>query len=1092
MNKLLHGICSCCIWCSVLFAIFSHVDLYAQSQISGKVVDSSGESVIGATVAYDKGTKATATSIDGSFSIDAGVGTEIVVTYIGYQTVYAKMTPNMVIKLKEDETEIDEVVVIGYGSMKSKELTGSISVVNMDDLQDVAVTSIDQALEGRVTGIQVVSSDGQPGSEASIVIRGVGSMDDASPLFVIDGFPQEESAFAALNPDDIESMTVLKDASSTAIYGSRGANGVIIITTKRGQEGTPTITYNGNLSFIRATKKMDVMDPYTFVRLQEDLCDQINEKANMGLTTAYSCSTWLGYSYHSNGRTAEDYKSAEFVDWVDMISNENPLQQTHTLSISGRKNNSGYYVSLNYADQEGLLINSGFNRYSGRLSLDQFITDNIKFGITTNFSVTSTFGDTATGGSNAGNALMNRVYQSRPTSWDETTLNTLKNDLLDLGEYSDVYDNYLNPAPMSTSLTNDLERTNPVINSTNTDKVSDKYALSANAYVEITFLKKALTLKITGGYTNNRTDNSTFYKEYSLYGYPSITDDGANGSLSQSLSESLLNENTLTYKKVFKGSHSVNAILGFSAQENISSSYGYTAINVPDEELGVASLENGTITDSSSSAGYNSMLSAFARLNYSYKSKYILTATVRRDGSSKFAVGNKWGTFPSAALAWRITEEPFMEPVKKVLSDAKLKVSYGASGNNRVSDFQSLSLITTTTSDRYAFGNELYSYGSYPSQFVNNDLTWETAKTLNVGAELSFIKNRIRVEFDYYIKNTFDLLNSTSLPTNCGYSSVKNNAGQIRNSGYEISVNTTNINKNGFRWTSTLNVSFNKNELVALASGQEAILSGVSYLSESYIARVGEPVAQFYGYISEGHYQYEDFTVIAAKNQTYESMATGETLSVQRYLLKDNIPYITSKITTLPGYAKHKDINGDGEVDEDDRTVIGNPYPDHVGSLSNRFSYKNFDLNVYFTYSYGAEILNGTIMQMLDVGDIRAFGLNRYAFMADYWSASNTDARYPSLVANGVRNMGTNYLEDGSYLRLKTVSLSYTVPKKIVAKLGLKNIRITYTAQNLWTLTNYQGQDPEVNVSYSALTPSYDSAAYPRTSTNSFGLTITL
>ncbi len=1088
MNKLLHGICSCCIWCSVLFAIFSHVDLYAQDQVTGKVVDSSGEVVIGATVAYANGTKGTSTGIDGTFTVAAGIGSEIVVTFIGYQAATVKLSPNMVVTLREDENEIDEVVVVGYGSIKSKELTGSVAVVNMSDIQDVAVTSIDQALEGRVTGLQVISSDGQPGSEASIVIRGVGSMDDSSPLFVIDGFPQEESDFAALNPDDIETMTVLKDASSTAIYGSRGANGVILITTKQGMEGAPSITYNGTFTLTRATKKMDVMDPYTFVKMQEDLTDQLNEKRNTGITSGTAnYITWLTSTYQSNDRTAEDYRDAEFVDWIDMMRTKNPLQQTHTLSISGRKNGSGYYVSLNYADQEGYLINSGFNRYQARVSLDQFINENIKFGINTSFAVTNTYGSSAASGASASTALMNRVYLSRPTSWSEENMEILKNEFVDNGTYDSTYGDMLNPYPYSTT----QYRNNPVIETTNSDNNKLLNNLSVNAYLELTFLEKALNFKISGGYTNKRTTTTAFYKEETTWGHEDFNDYGASGSISESLSYSMLNEYVLTYKKVWNKIHSLNAVAGFSLQENTSEGFSYSAQEVPDEELGVSSLEKGTIVSKTSSSSISTMLSAFVRLNYSLKSKYIFTGTVRRDGSSKFAVGAKWGTFPSGAFAWRMTEEPFMKPVKKIMNDAKLKVSYGASGNNRVSDFQSLGLVTTSTSDAYSFGNTLNSTGSYVSQMANELLTWETVKTVNVGAELAFFDSRVEVEFDYYNKNTFDMLNSTTLPTNCGFSSVKRNEGQINNEGYEIAINTTNISKKGFLWTSTFNISFNTNTLVSLASGEEAKLSNVTYLDEAYIARVGEPVAKFYGYISEGFYQYDDFTVIESAASDYLG-SDGEYHQVKRFLLKDNIPYISTRISTLPGYAKYKDLNGDGEIDEDDRTVIGSPYPDHVGSLQNRFSYKGFDLSVYFTYSYGGEILNGTILQMLNQTDGRAYGLNRYAYMADYWSSENTNSRYPSLVAGGLRNMGTNYLEDGSYLRLKTVSLGYTLPKKWVAKLGLSNVRVTFTAQNLWTLTNYQGQDPEVSVSYSALTPSYDNASYPRTSTNSFGLTVTL
>ncbi|MFR9553402.1 MAG: TonB-dependent receptor [Rikenellaceae bacterium] len=1081
MNKLLHGICSCCIWCSVLLAIFSTVDLYAQTQIAGKVVDSSGEPVLGATVTYDGGKKGTATGLDGTFRIDAATGSEIMVSFIGYQNTYAKLTPNMVITMKEDETAIDEVVVVGYGSIKSKEMTGSVGVVNMDDLEDVAMTSIDQALEGRVTGLQVISSDGSPGSEASIVIRGVGSMDDAGPLFVIDGFPQEESDFTSLNPDDIESMTVLKDASSTAIYGSRGANGVILITTKRGKEGKPTITYNGSLALHRITKEMEVMDAYQFVKLQEDLTDALNYKRNTGVTSGTANNNdWLDSTYQSGGRTSEDYKNPDYsVDWMDWITNDTPLQQTHTISMSGRKDNSGYYVSMNIADQVGLIMSSGFTRYQGRVSLDQSITDNIKLGFTANFATTTT---------QSVSEVMNRVYQARPTSWDKESFDLLINEFIDDGVYDEATQTNTYPYP-TVSNTIELKRIHPIIEAENSEIIKVNDVLSANAYLEMNLWKKDLVLKVSGGYTNRRTTSSSFYQEETNSGHPDINDKGVNGSLSESLGGSLLQENTLTYKKVIKKSHSINAVLGFSIQQTTSQGFGYTAEFVPEEELGIAGLENGTITATTSSGSINSMLSMFARMNYSYKSKYTFTGTIRRDGSSKFAIGNKWGTFPSAAFAWRFMEENFMKDYKKYISDAKLRVSYGMSGNNRVNDFQSQGLITSSKTYRYTFGNTLNTYGSYPSQMYNGDLTWETAETFNAGAELSFLKNKIKVEFDYYIKTTHDILNSSTLPTNSGYSSVKRNAGEIRNSGYEIALNTTNINKGGFRWTSTFNISFNENKLMALSSGEEAKITTLNS-TEAYIARVGEPVAKFYGYISDGWFQYDDF--IALESTTTYEKTDGTISPITRYILKDNIATADSRITTLPGYSKYKDINGDGTIDDNDRTVIGSPYPKHIGSLMNRFSYKGINLSIYFTYSYGAEVWNATMMQMWNVVDMRSYGINRFEYLADYWTDDNPNARYPMLVASGLRNMSSNYLEDASYLRLKTLSISYSLPKKWVAKLGLSQVRVSYSGNNLWTLTKYQGQDPEVNVSYTALTPGYDNNTYPRTSTNSIGLNITL
>ncbi len=1105
MNKLLHKVCSTCIWCSVmLFAVFAQVDLYAQSSISGKVVDSAGEPVVGATVAYDGGSKGTATDLSGSFSIAAPAGTELVVSFIGYEKSYAKLTQGVSITLNQDENQMDEVVVIGYGSVKAKEITGSVGIVNMDDVASASVTSIDQALEGRVTGLSVVSSDGQPGSESAIVIRGVGSMSgDAGPLYVIDGFPQESSDFAQLNPEDIESMVVLKDASSTAIYGSRGANGVILITTKRGKEGKPTITYSGSLAFTRSTKDMEVMDDWTFVRYQADLVDQIYWKKYAGIgsgTTGYSANlTWIwNQSYFSNGVTMDDYEHTHSIDWVEKMKNDNPIQQTHTVSISGRKDNSGYFVSFNIADQEGLLLNSGFNRYSGRASLDQFVNENLKFGLNVSYANTYTFGDTATSSSSASNAFMNRVYMARPTSWDEESTYNLENQLLD-GSWGETWsyapDNY-NPWPDNcTYYYGEQYRYNPVINSNNRDVSKTIDQLTTSAYLEAYFLDKALTLKVSGGYSLKKTFNSTFNGEGSYYGSSESAtglSDGVNATISDATAVSLLNENTLTYQKLINNDHSITAMAGFSIQENTSESHGFSATQIPDGDLGIAAMDAGNNSGMTSTGSINTLLSMFARVNYSYKSKYIVTGTVRRDGSSKFAETGKWGNFPSAAIAWRMTEEEFMQPLKNIVSDVKLRASYGVSGNNRVGDFAAQALMTTAIGDRYTFNNELYSYGTYPSTIANEALTWETTRSFDFGAEISLFKNRLNFEIDYYIKDTYDLLLSSTLATNSGYSSMTRNVGQINNTGLELAVNSVNINKKGFMWTSTFNISFNANKLVELASGEESILSGVSYLSESYIARVGYPVAQFYGYVSDGIYQESDFDCLYLSGNNEITAADGSYMTLYRYMTKDNVPYISSKLATLPGYNKFKDLNHDGAITSDDRTIIGSPYPKHTGSLSNRFSYKGFELNVYFTYSYGNELINGTIFNFANNTDARAFGLNRYAFLADYWTVYNPDAKYAALIAGGGRNNGTNNLEDGSYLRLKTVSLSYTLPKKFVAKLGLTNVRVSYSAQNLWTLTNYTGQDPEVNTDYSALTPGFDSSAYPRTSTNSFNLNITL
>lgn len=1069
----------------VISAPFPQEVTQSAHDITGVVVDENDEPVIGASVMIKGTSRGTITGLDGRFKLSNAKGT-LVVTFIGYAKKEIKIgaKTEFRIELKDDSEILDEVVVVGYSTMKRSDLTGSVGVVNMNDVESTPVTSIDQALGGRISGLSVISPDGQPGSEASFVIRGTGSMNgDAGPLFVIDGFPQESSDFSSLNPDDIESLTVLKDASSTAIYGSRGANGVILVTTKKGSQGKPTISYKGSVGIQTPTKKMEVLDAYDFVKLQADLADQLLVKKNMGLASSFNAVPWMLETYFLE-RDLESYRDAKTIDWWDKMT-DNSVTQNHTLSVSGNSSKTRYYVSLNYSNQSGLIMTTGFNRYSGRMSVDQTISPKLKVGINANYSVTSSYGVTAGTGSNAGQALMNRIYTYRPTSWNDQTLYDLEYQIRDRGYGDEKY-----PYP---KISDNLERFNPYITTSNEYHDEGKNDLSANAYAEYTFIK-GLKLKVSGGYTYRTTDREHFYNDMTMQGTPEGNKSaqvGPNGNISHSKNVSLLNENVLTYDRTFKKKHTLNLLAGITFQTYKSDNFGYTAEQVPNQELGIKSLELGTITSATSGGSQTALMSYLGRVNYSYDAKYMATFTFRSDGSSKFAKGHKWGYFPSGALAWRFTREKFMKPVSKVLSDGKLRASFGYAGNNRVGDFASLAIISTTINDRYQFGDVLNPIGAYPSSVRNDELTWESTRTINIGADLGFFKNRIYFELDYYRRNTNNLLLRAAIPTNSGFGSMQRNIGEIQNEGFELAFNTINYRTRDFEWRSNFNISFNKNKVLSFSSGEKSILSNVKFLDEAYIAQVGAPVAQYYGYVSDGVYQLDDF-IIHQTGQTCIN-SRGEVIPVLRYTLKPDIPYAErSREYTLPGYRKFKDLNGDGVVDTRDRVVIGSPYPKHVGGFTNNFRYKNFSLNIFFTWSYGVQILNATPLNMVNTTDQRGFGVNRFDYLKDYWTEENPDAKYPSLVTGGSRLMGTDNLEDGSYLRLKNLALGYDFPKKWVTKLGISSLRLGFSAQNLWTLTGYNGQDPEVSANYTPLTPMYDNSSYPRTKTFTFSLNVSL
>ncbi|MFC6997269.1 SusC/RagA family TonB-linked outer membrane protein [Rufibacter roseus] len=1021
------------------------------TEITGKVTSASGEPLPGVTVSLKGTTIATSTNEKGIFSLTLpeASGT-LVFTYIGYTTREVKVTNATVynVKMSEDAQTLEEIKVvnIGYGEARRADVTGAIGSVAMEDLVKAPVKSFDEALAGRVAGVQVTSSEGQPGSPISIIIRGANSLtQDNSPLYVIDGFPSEDAFANAINPEEIESIDILKDASATAIYGARGANGVVLITTKRGRKGDPVITYNGYYGLQESRKRMEVLSPYEYVKLQYEL------------SPSRTTSLFLE-NRGPNGEdlTIEDYRNRKGFNWEDQVMRVAPIQN-HSLALRGGSDKTLYSVSASYMDQEGIMIRSGFNRFQTRLTLDQEISSKLKAGVNTTFSTYKTYGtpSSANAGSAQSNLLFN-VWAFRPVTGDPT-LNPL--DLLENAETDqDRSDNHT---------------FNPVMTVNNEIRDNNFETLIGNGYLEYKVLKE-LTLKVTGGVTRSN-------REYNIFNGPNTLsaqfNNRVNGGITTFKSNTWTNENTLTYIKRFATDHLVNAVAGFTSQGSKSSGFGAYAIQLPNDNLGLSGLNEGVPNSISSSSSEWTMSSFLGRVNYNYKSKYFLTASFRADGSSKFSKNNRWSYFPSTAVSWRLDDEEFMKSLPFV-STAKLRASWGITGNNRVGDFAYLPKITLPQNAGYYFNNTP-NVGSYASDLGNEDLRWESTEATDFGVDLAFFNHRLSVTVDFYRKTTFDLLLYANLPTSTGYSRGLKNVGKTRNQGVELALGFEPIRGKEFTWSTDFNITFNRSRVLALAQNEERIFSLIPFDYAwqdipAYVAKLNEPVAQIYGLIWDGVYHYEDF----------DMSPSGA------YVLKETVPTNGAPRANIrPGDIKYKDINGDGIISITDKTVIGDPNPVHFGGLSNNFSYKGFDLHLFFQWSYGNDIINANRVY-LESG--WRYGMNQFATFADRWTPENSESNIPRANGQtGITSYSSRFVEDGSFLRFKTTQLTYTIPRHLTERIKINTLKVYVAAQNLYTWTNYTGYDPEVSVRPGALTPGFDYSAYPRARTTTLGVNVT-
>ena len=1018
--------------------------------ITGKVTDDHNGTLPGVTVTI-KGTKTgTLTDSDGKYSIKVNATDILVYSFMGYESSSLPVGNKSVINisLKSSTTGLEEVVVVGYGSMKRKDITGSVSNVAVNEIQMAPVRSIDEALAGRSAGVQVTSSDGQPGASTNIVIRGNNSVtQNNSPLYVIDGFLIENPDNNIINPNDVESINILKDASATAIYGARGANGVIVITTKKGKKGAPVFNFDTSYGFQDNLKTIDLMNPYEFVKYQIEL-DPTPVSGN-----AYKSPTQV---YLTDGKTLDYYKTVEGIDWQDKVTETAPIKN-YNLSIRGGNENTKYAFSGSITDQDGIIINSNYKRYQGRLVVDQNLSKKIKIGVNTNYSHLEQSGSSPSQSTNSATTnIMVSVWGSRPVYNGDVSEDQLQ-------------DPDVNPA-------NDY-RVNPYLNLQNLYRLRTTNNLNSNAYLEYLILPE-LKFRTSSGIIENRVENDIFNNSQTQYGYPGSAN-GINGSIQYSQFSNWLNENTLTWNKKFNKKHTINAVGGFTIQKQKSKTYGTSANQIPadKEDLGLDGLQYGTQLRVDTFESLWSMASFLARVNYNYASKYYFTVSMRADGSSKFPTENHWGYFPSAALSWTFKNEKFLKN-SKILSDGKIRTSFGKTGNNRVGDFDYLTIYYNPIGNSYVFNNQ-YVSGTVATNLGNSKLKWETTEQKDIGLDLGFLKQRITLSVDAYSKKTTDLLLSANLPSSSGFSTALKNVGEMQNQGLEFTLDTKNIDTKNFSWTSSFNISFNESKVLALNDNQTNLQSSIPWDNiwqnvPAYIAKVGSPLGEMYGYISDGTYKYDDFN----NNNGI-------------YTLK---PEITTNGNTRaniqPGDIKYKDLNGDGVVNSSDYTVIGHGLPKNTGGFSNNFRYKGFDLNVFFQWSYGNDILNAN--RILFEGNTKSLTyFNQFASYENRWTPENSNSdifRTKGFFGGGY---SSQFVEDGSYLRLKTVSFGYNLDTNFLRKFHLKAMRVFCSGQNLATWTKYSGGDPEVNTYNSALTSGFDFSAYPRARVISFGTNIT-
>lgn len=984
--------------------------------IKGRVLNDAGEPLAGATVTV-KGTKvATATDAGGNFSINAGINATLVISYVGYtQTeVVVKKQDIGTISLKLSADNISEqVVIVGYGTVQRKNLTGSVSTVRAADVVKSTETSLNSALQGRAAGVNVVSSEGGPAAPVSITIRAGSSISASNePLYVINGFPQLGGSNLNINVNDIESIDILKDASAAA-YGSRGANGVVLITTKSGKAGKFSVSYDAyaNKQFI--TDKMRVMNAGQYAELQHYL----NSNGEYGDTTFFK--NW------------QNYADSPSINWQNRILRD-PVGQTHNLTITGGADNVKMLASFGYFHQPGIVIGTQYDRYT--LNLNTIAKVNKVLSNETIIYIAQ--GNQSGPGVNGRQAIYSAIKGAPFIGGGLQTLSDFLNKYLGFGgEYG------VDPV---------IELRDP--------KISDKsFTGSLNTAFTVNF-SEHLKLRLSAGFNK---DNS-IYKSF----YPSSTASGhisnGSGNISEGYDFSWLNENTLNYNNTFKGIHTVDATAGFSMQQSTREGYSFGSRNYVIQGLGVDNLNLGTnINPPSSEKVQSQLLSFFGIVRYSLRDRYLFSAIMRADGSSKFPK-SRWGYFPFVSAAWKVNEEPFFSSLSKTVSQLKLRVSYGQTGNESVPPYSSMVRYTPTPSNSDQAGGQTTALG--PAHFGVGDLKWETNIQTNIGLDLGFLNDRILLTADVYKKQSKDLLLAAKISTASGYDNVYKNVGDIQVEGLEFNLNTQNVRGKKFTWNSNFNISFTRGRVNSLTEDGDYFYIGEN--SELFIVEVGQKLGSMYGYQTDGMYNSD------------EEFFNGPDVA---------------ELAAGAGARKFKDLSGpdgkpDGVIDAFDRTVLGNGNPKFFGGFNNEFKFGPVDLSVLFTYSYGNDIMNRVNYMYNLPTNWQGGPEDMYKY---HWTNQNPQVNnlfWARWADNEYTNLTSYQIQDGSYLRLKNIMLGYSLPASLLGKVGFTKLRFYVSAQNLLTFTKYTGYDPEVNYYNSIIRPGVDYGSYPRSRIFTFGL----
>ncbi|WP_428232549.1 SusC/RagA family TonB-linked outer membrane protein [Flavobacterium sp.] len=996
--------------------------------IKGTIVDSNGQPLPSANVVEKGGKNGVTTDFDGKFSLTVqNANAILIVSYIGFDTQEVPLKGQATIKvvLKESAAGLNEVVVVGYGTQKKHDITGSISSINKSAIKDLVLTSTEQALKGQAAGVQMTQSSSAPGGGASVRIRGGNSISAGNePLYVVDGFPiyndnssstgvlgngQPSNVLASINPGDIESMEILKDASATAIYGSRGANGVIIITTKRGKTGQSNVTFDTYYGFQQLSKKIDLVNAYDFAK-------------NANVDNVQRARPII----YPNPEIYNPAVYGQGTDWQDEAFRVAPTQN-YQLGFTGGDDKTKYAISGNYFTQDGILLGSDFTRGSVRVNLDRNLSSKFKLGLS--FSASQTKNnqaktDTDLDANNVG--AVSSILYAPPTQ--------------PVYSAPGVYNRFIGP--------DGSFYVNPIASLLEIKNLSSNNRVLGNIFLDYK-ITKDLLFKVSFG-----ADQINVKEEY--YMPASIQVAGANGKakLGYNQSFSWLNENTLTYTKTFAEKHHFTALAGFTRQKLTSETSTSGAEKFVNDILENNSLGGGAIATPPTSANSEWALESYiARINYGYHDRYLVTLTGRADGSSRFGASNKYSFFPSGSVAWRVSEEDFMKVTAKVISNLKLRTSYGQTGNQEIPQYRSLAALGSTN---YPIGGTITN-GIGSIRIANPDLRWETTSQFDAGIDLSLFSNRINIVADYYDKRTKDLLLDVQIPGTSGYQTSLQNVGSVKNTGLELALNTVNLDGE-FKWKTSFNITFNKNEVLDLGGDYERPSGGGSNskaIANTGILRVGEPVGLFYGYVTDGLFQ--------TPAEVSAGLAAGQA-GVQL------------------GDRRYKDVNGDGKLDANDRTILGYAQPDFFYGMTNTFNYKNFDLNVLINGVQGNDVLN---LNVNAETDINAPGSN------NRWTPTNTNTDVPRTTKE--TRLTNKQVEDGSYLRIQNISFGYSMPQTVFKNTFIQSIRLYMSLQNYFTFTNYKGYNPDVNsFGQDNLSIGVDRGGYPAAKTFLMGLNVKL